>query len=587
MRSSSLVSVLWTWALPGLLITTTAADVLATFTPCPECPQSIMPAPITITAQYQPVSTCTPTTTCSAVEMSSASTTYTTSQCQVQPSCTTYDWVSTTIPYLGGASSTLITGTDQVVELARVSTVFTTYFPCATAVPNISNGTTTSSSNGSCTSTTYQTLLVDFSAQFDECGPIAVAGWDGSGLCTECTPNDFTTSQVVDVHSCLDGSCSDYVETWVVVTRTQTASSTETAISTQCSVSSGVNTVPVIATVHPSGNPDFTAAVTTTCQVTTYVASAGVIDITTIVIVTFTVDISFNTVINGITQSPTAPAVNPANPTDISGGNGGGGLVQYTTSTIYSTQVSTIINCPAQATICPAQSTIFITQTISVGITVFPVPTASLTSGGVSPTTSPSITPSAPAAVGNFEYIGCLASTEGFTTFNLELTSAQMDIELCTSECETLNAAYSGVYEFDCYCATALDTSVQNLGSGTCNIPCPGNPLQSCGGNVPVAKLRRRDIPAGRAIDVFEAVPTTTASPTASPTTSGAPDPSSDPDPEVQQRDIQADMEKLPSLRRSPKVVKLRQGGMLRHVSKAKRAPAAKRDFGVKQIFGL
>merc|ERR1712169_88100 len=115
MRSSSLVSVLWTWALPGLLITTTAADVLATFTPCPECPQSIMPAPITITAQYQPVSTCTPTTTCSAVEMSSASTTYTTSQCQVQPSCTTYDWVSTTIPYLGGASSTLITGTDQVV----------------------------------------------------------------------------------------------------------------------------------------------------------------------------------------------------------------------------------------------------------------------------------------------------------------------------------------------------------------------------------------------------------------------------------------------------------------------------------------
>merc|ERR1711900_112245 len=114
MRSSSLVSVLWTWALSGLLITTAAADVLATFTPCPECPQSVMPAPITIT----------------------------TSQCQVQPFCTTYDWVSTTIPYLGGASSTVITGTDQVVELARVSTVFTTYSPCATAAPTISNGTT-------------------------------------------------------------------------------------------------------------------------------------------------------------------------------------------------------------------------------------------------------------------------------------------------------------------------------------------------------------------------------------------------------------------------------------------------------------
>ena len=300
MRSSSLVSVLWTWALSGLLITTTAADVLATFTPCPVCPQGIMPAPITITAQYQPVSTCTPTTTCSAVETSGASTTYTTSQCQVSPSCTTYDWVSTTIPYLGGASSTLITGTDQVVELARVSTVFTTYSPCATAAPTISNGTTASSSNKSCTATTYQTLLVDFSAQYNECGPIAVPGWDGSGLCTACTPNDSTTSQVVDVRSCLDGSCSEYVETWVLVTPTQTASSTETAVSTQCSVSSGLNTVPVVATIQPTGNPDFTAAVTTTCQVTTYVASAGVIDITTIVIVTFTVDISFTTVINGM-----------------------------------------------------------------------------------------------------------------------------------------------------------------------------------------------------------------------------------------------------------------------------------------------
>lgn len=146
-------------------------------------------------------------------------------------------------------------------------------------------------------------------------------------------------------------------------------------------------------------------------------------------------------------QSPTAPAVNPANPTGIPGGNGGGGPVQFTTSTIFTTQVSTIINCPALATLCPAQSTILTTETVSVSITVFPVPTASLTSGGVSPTTSPSIAPSAPAAVGNFEYIGCLASTEGFTTFNLELSSAQMTIDLCTSECEAVNAAYSGVYE--------------------------------------------------------------------------------------------------------------------------------------------
>jgi hypothetical protein len=137
----------------------------------------------------------------------------------------------------------------------------------------------------------------------------------------------------------------------------------------------------------------------------------------------------------------------------------------------------------------------------------------------------------------------------------------------------------------DCYCATALDSSVQNVGSGICDIPCPGNQLEACGGNVP-ANLRRRNVPLGRALDIYEATPTTTTSSSSSSTSSGAPDKSSDPDPAPEPLDIQADIGiSLP--RRSRDDVKVRRGGMLRHLSKAKKAPAAKRDLGVKQIFGL
>ncbi|KAH8750439.1 hypothetical protein BGZ57DRAFT_1010300 [Hyaloscypha finlandica] len=163
-------------------------------------------------------------------------------------------------------------------------------------------------------------------------------------------------------------------------------------------------------------------------------------------------------------------------------------------------------------------------------------------SGGVSSTSGgPSSTPSPPAAVGEYEYVGCFISRDGFPTFSLEKSSPLMDIELCTSECQSLNDAYAGVYDYDCYCATALDSSVQNVGSGICDIPCPGNQLEACGGNVP-ANLRRRNVPLGRALDIYEATPTTTTSSSSSSTSSGAPDKSSDPGPAPEPLDIQADI---------------------------------------------
>ena len=290
MMRRPLTAVVWFWVLFGLFTAVPASDVLATITPCPKCPRSIMPALITVTAQLQPVSTCTPRRTCSNTH------------CQLEPSCSTFDWISTTIPCLGGATSTLITRTDQIVELRHVSTVLTSYAPCATPAPSLHgtlfngtsfngtsfNGTIPKNNKASCTSTTYQTMIVDISAPFNECGPLALANWDGSGLCKICVPDPDTKSQVVEVHKCLDKTCSDYAETWVSIKQTQTASSsTAVGFSSKCSASSGLNTIPVTATFSPSGDPAYTAPVTTAFSITTSVSNAQIIDVTTTVTITF------------------------------------------------------------------------------------------------------------------------------------------------------------------------------------------------------------------------------------------------------------------------------------------------------------
>lgn len=260
----------------GLSSTVYANAALATITPCPNCPKSISPAPITVTSQFQPVSTCTPQKTC------------TKTTCHLEPSCSTYDWVSTTVPCLGGATSTLITKTDQIVELSHVSTVLTSYAPCATKAPSW-NGTIPRYQNETCTSTTYQTMIVDISAPYDECGPLALGNWGGSGLCKECVPNADTKSQVVHVSKCLDGQCSTYAETWVSKKPTATASSESKApFSSSYSCSKGINTIPVTATFSPSGDSAYTAPVTSTFAITTSVASPQVVNVQTTVTVTFT-----------------------------------------------------------------------------------------------------------------------------------------------------------------------------------------------------------------------------------------------------------------------------------------------------------
>ncbi|OWP01452.1 Ca2+-modulated nonselective cation channel polycystin [Marssonina coronariae] len=263
--------------LSGLSTLVAAKYPLATVYPCPSCPSGVAPPAITVTEQYQTVSTCAPT----PYKLVGNTTQ------EAEPSCSSYAWVSTVIPAPDG-SSTTVTKTEQEVQVGYVSTVLTSKYPCATSAPSY-NATGYGSSNSSCTSTRLTTMVVDTVIPYNELGPLAIGGYAGSGLCETCEMDeDGAQYQVVTVHKCLDGACTTYAET-LVSAKPTAPSSVQTAIyssSTFCP-SSGAYTIPVTTTCSPEA-PEFTDVVTKTFYITTSVSGPETIQITKTITVTFT-----------------------------------------------------------------------------------------------------------------------------------------------------------------------------------------------------------------------------------------------------------------------------------------------------------
>jgi len=251
--------------------TAAAGYAITTLHPCPDCPASNRVAPITVTSQLQEVWTC------------EAVTKTIKKKAFVTPSCWNYNFLSTTVPCLGGASSTVITKTTQYIELSHVSTVLTSYIDVPTVCPlppapkysygygnatvKYPTATRTPAPATTCTSTStaFHTLVVDLSAPYNECGPLALPPWEGSGLCKNCIQdNGDEEQQAVHVSKCYDGVCTTYIETWVSTkpTPAPTTSAGEASYSGSAYCSeSGYNTIPVTATFTPSAG-GYTAPVT-------------------------------------------------------------------------------------------------------------------------------------------------------------------------------------------------------------------------------------------------------------------------------------------------------------------------------------
>lgn len=198
------------------------AEPLTVINPCPAATTTIG-KPITVTKQYQEVSTCAPTTACLR------------GSCTTKYPFETYAYVNTVIPAAWDGKnlqSTTVTFTTQTVTVSRFQTTLTKWITPAPVLPK--SGTTAAPRP----TAIELTIAKDFFAPYNKLGPLAIPGYDGSGLCTECeTQPDGSRSQVVGVVECRAGpggsKCMGYDETWISKPAPSTSATTANACSTR------------------------------------------------------------------------------------------------------------------------------------------------------------------------------------------------------------------------------------------------------------------------------------------------------------------------------------------------------------------
>ncbi|KAK7744833.1 hypothetical protein SLS62_009995 [Diatrype stigma] len=86
-----------------------------------------------------------------------------------------------------------------------------------------------------------------------------------------------------------------------------------------------------------------------------------------------------------------------------------------------------------------------------------------------------------PGTIDGYTLLGCFGSRGGFQPFVAVASLPSMDNEVCVSSCEGFK--YAGVYDETCYCAGSLGDATP-VDIDECDIPCPGNRLEFCGGLV-------------------------------------------------------------------------------------------------------
>lgn len=212
---------------------------LAIITPCPSARFRVTPTLITITSQYQPVSTCFPTSTCLK------------RRCKTRYSYDTYLFVSTVLHILQDVPLvTTISGLNQSVLVSKTTSTSS----------NTKTITKTSLLRGKPTSiveviTVHQKIVKQWSAKYKDLGPLALAGYPGSGLCTSCQGVHGEQVQVLNLTECINASkpkCRQRFETWILPSY---SASTVRAVAT-CSSRKGVGSAGVYTFTFPQkGNP--------------------------------------------------------------------------------------------------------------------------------------------------------------------------------------------------------------------------------------------------------------------------------------------------------------------------------------------
>ncbi|TPX07832.1 uncharacterized protein E0L32_010519 [Thyridium curvatum] len=195
-------------------------------------------------------------------------------------------------------------------------------------------------------------------------------------------------------------------------------------------------------------------------------------------------------------------------------GNGGckcvTGFQLSSSTTCVAVPTTTPASNSTSSTASPSSSTSSVSTSSGSTTSLLPTvvtPSSTSSSSTSSSSSSPSSTSTSgpmPPQVGDFSVVGCTGSDQSFPSFRLQTSSVNMTLEMCTAACS--NFLYAGVHIGNCYCANTFD-NVVTVQRGLCNIPCPGNPDESCGGSRQAAsRLARRQtglVPADALLAVY------------------------------------------------------------------------------------
>ncbi|KND86918.1 hypothetical protein TOPH_08435 [Tolypocladium ophioglossoides CBS 100239] len=139
-----------------------------------------------------------------------------------------------------------------------------------------------------------------------------------------------------------------------------------------------------------------------------------------------------------------------------------------------------------------------------VALAAAPFNNETTTSGGRGPQPTRRPPPggnSLPPQVGDFELYGCAGSSAGFPTFRKIVSTDDLTLEFCAASCPT---RFFGTYDTDCYCGEELDqATTRRVVPEMCDIPCPGDRRESCGGRAGPGLSRRQSVPLTVVLSVY------------------------------------------------------------------------------------
>jgi hypothetical protein len=92
-----------------------------------------------------------------------------------------------------------------------------------------------------------------------------------------------------------------------------------------------------------------------------------------------------------------------------------------------------------------------------------------------------------PSTTSDYVSLGCYTEASDNNRaliFQQNVDSSALTTEICLSSCKAMGMPYAGTeYSGECYCGTFLNPGSVPTTSDQCNMPCSGNPSETCGGS--------------------------------------------------------------------------------------------------------